>query len=129
VIWFGGAAALIAMIAWYVSTRDWRAGAVLLAYGAGWLPWFYFAIFNHRTMFLFYALPMVPFMILAIVLACGLMIGRGDARPSRRVVGTVFAGGFVLLALVNFWWLYPILSAQIVPYDVWHARMLFPSWI
>jgi dolichyl-phosphate-mannose-protein mannosyltransferase len=129
VIWFGGTAALIAMIAWYVSTRDWRAGAVLLAYGAGWLPWFYFAIVNHRTMFLFYALPMVPFMILAIVLACGLMIGRGDAKPSRRVVGSVFAGGFVLLALVNFWWLYPILSAQIVPYDVWHARMLFPSWI
>ncbi|WP_271223730.1 dolichyl-phosphate-mannose--protein mannosyltransferase, partial [Streptosporangium carneum] len=37
IIWYGGLVALVAMIAWYVATRDWRAGAVLLAYAAGWL--------------------------------------------------------------------------------------------
>ncbi|OPG14230.1 phospholipid carrier-dependent glycosyltransferase [Microbispora sp. GKU 823] len=130
VIWYAGLLALIGMIAWYVATRDWRGGAVLLGYAAGWLPWFYFAIANNRTMFMFYAMPMVPFMILALVLACGLIIGREDpARPNRRVVGTAVVGAFVLLALVNFGWLYPVIAAESIPYDSWHARMLFNSWI
>jgi dolichyl-phosphate-mannose-protein mannosyltransferase len=118
------------MIAWYVSHRDWRAGAALLGYAAGWLPWFYFSIADHRTMFLFYAIPMVPFMVLAIVLALGLIIGRADAaRPTRRIVGAAVAGAFVLLALVNFGWLYPVLAGQVIPYDAWYARMLFKTWI
>lgn len=129
VIWFGAIVALIAMIAWYVATRDWRAGAVLLAYVTGWLPWFYFAFADHRTMFLFYALPMVPFMVLAIVLGCGLIIGRLNSSPQRRALGAAFVGAFALLALVNFWWLTPVLSAQHVPYEVWFSRMLYKSWI
>ncbi|WP_327048028.1 dolichyl-phosphate-mannose--protein mannosyltransferase [Microbispora sp. NBC_01189] len=130
IIWFAGLLALIAMIAWYVATRDWRAGSVLLGYAAGWLPWFYFSISDNRTMFAFYAMPMVPFMILAIVLGCGLIMGRADpARPNRRVVGTAVVGAFVLLSLVNFGWLYPVIAAEVIPYDSWHARMLFNSWI
>ncbi|WP_182908132.1 phospholipid carrier-dependent glycosyltransferase [Microbispora sp. H13382] len=130
IIWFAGAIALIGMIAWYVATRDWRAGAVLLGYAAGWLPWFYFAIADNRTMFMFYAMPMVPFMILALVLVCGLIIGReSPARPNRRVVGSAVVGAFVLLALVNFGWLYPVIAAEVIPYDSWHARMLFDRWI
>lgn len=129
VIWYGGLIAILAMVAWYVSTRDWRGGAVLLGYLAGWLPWFYFAIADNRTMFLFYALPMVPFMVLAIVLVFGLIIGPRDGEPRRRTAGAVAAGAFALLALVNFGWLYPILAAEPIPYEAWHARMLFRSWI
>ncbi|WP_043654039.1 phospholipid carrier-dependent glycosyltransferase [Streptosporangium roseum] len=130
VIWYGGLAALIAMIAWYVATRDWRAGAVLLSYAAGWLPWFYWAIADNRTMFLFYAIPMVPFMILAIVLAAGLIIGPVNAAPRRRIVGASIVGAFTLLSLINFWWLYPVLTAEIIPYAEWHSRMLFKKgWV
>ncbi|MFI6508716.1 dolichyl-phosphate-mannose--protein mannosyltransferase [Streptosporangium sp. NPDC050855] len=130
VIWYGGLAALIAMIAWYVATRDWRAGAVLLAYAAGWLPWFYWAIADNRTMFLFYAIPMVPFMILAIVLAAGLILGPLSATPVRRMVGAAVVGAFTLLALVNFWWLYPVLTGELIPYAEWSSRMLFKKgWI
>ncbi|MFJ2028762.1 dolichyl-phosphate-mannose--protein mannosyltransferase [Streptosporangium sp. NPDC087985] len=130
VIWYGGLAALIAMIAWYVATRDWRAGAVLLSYAAGWLPWFYWAIADNRTMFLFYAIPMVPFMILALTLAAGLVIGPVDAPPRRRIVGASIVGAFTLLALINFWWLYPVLTAEIIPNAEWHARMMFKKgWI
>ncbi|MET8387028.1 phospholipid carrier-dependent glycosyltransferase, partial [Streptosporangium canum] len=128
VIWYGGLAALIAMIAWYVATRDWRAGAVLLGYAAGWLPWFYWAIADNRTMYLFYMIPMVPFMILAIVLAAGLVIGKADAAPNRRAVGAAFAGAFMILALINFAWLHPVLVAEVIPHAQWWARMLFPRW-
>ncbi|MEW9554161.1 dolichyl-phosphate-mannose--protein mannosyltransferase [Nonomuraea sp. NPDC050783] len=135
VIWFGALAALVALIAYYVSSRDWRAGAVLLAYAMGWLPWFYFAIADNRTMFLFYAIPMVPFMVLAITLCAGLIIGPAQptargSMPVRRTVGAAVVGAFALLALINFWWLYPILSAEVIPYTEWKARMLFEKrWI
>ncbi|MFI6296018.1 dolichyl-phosphate-mannose--protein mannosyltransferase [Nonomuraea sp. NPDC050790] len=134
VIWFGALAALVALIAWYVASRDWRAGAVLLAYAVGWLPWFYYAIADNRTMFLFYAIPMVPFMVLAITLCAGLLIGPaappGGPLPMRRTVGAAAVGAFALLALVNFWWLHPILTADVIPYAEWKARMLFDNrWI
>ncbi len=130
IIWYAGLAALIAMIAWYVATRDWRAGAVLLGYAAGWLPWFYFAWADNRTMFLFYAIPMVPFMILGIALAAGLIIGPASAPAQRRRAGAIAVGVFALLALVNFWWLYPVLSAELLPYQDWYDRMLFKQgWI
>ncbi|WP_093171133.1 dolichyl-phosphate-mannose--protein mannosyltransferase [Sinosporangium album] len=130
VIWYAGAAALVAMIAWYVATRDWRAGAVLLAYGVGWLPWFYFAIADNRTMFLFYMIPVVPFMILALVLAAGLIIGPSAAPPRRRVLGAAAVGALALLALINFWYLHPVLTAETIAYDEWYARMLLKgNWI
>ncbi|WP_214104432.1 dolichyl-phosphate-mannose--protein mannosyltransferase [Acrocarpospora catenulata] len=128
VIWYGGLLALIAMVAWYTAVRDWRAGAVLLGYAVGWLPWFYFALADNRTMFQFYALPMVPFMILALVLAGGLLIGRADAPPGRRAVGAAVVGLFALCALLNFWWLHPVLTAEPIPYEDWWRRMLLRSW-
>ncbi|MET8052821.1 phospholipid carrier-dependent glycosyltransferase, partial [Streptosporangium sp. NPDC005286] len=128
VIWYGGLAALIAMIAWYVATRDWRAGALLLGYAAGWLPWFYYALADNRTMYLFYAITMVPFMILALTMVAGLIIGRADAAPNRRALGAAVVGAFTLLALVNFWWLYPVLAAEVIPHSQWWSRMLFRSW-
>ncbi|MBB4700702.1 dolichyl-phosphate-mannose--protein O-mannosyl transferase [Sphaerisporangium siamense] len=129
VIWYGALIALIGLIAWYVATRDWRAGAVLLAYAVGWLPWFYYAIADNRTMFLFYTAPMLPFMAIALALAAGLLIGPAGARPNRRLLGAALSGAFVLVALINFWWLYPVISAEIIPYDDWHRRMLFDRWI
>ncbi|MBB4700704.1 dolichyl-phosphate-mannose--protein O-mannosyl transferase [Sphaerisporangium siamense] len=129
VIWYGALIALIGLIAWYVATRDWRAGAVLLAYAVGWLPWFYYAIADKRTMFLFYMAPMLPFMAIALALGAGLLIGRASPQSSRRVLGAAVVGSFTLLALINFWWLYPVITAEDIPYDDWHRRMFFPSWI
>ncbi|MCW2880908.1 MAG: Dolichyl-phosphate-mannose--protein O-mannosyl transferase-like protein, partial [Sphaerisporangium sp.] len=129
VIWYGAVIALIALIAWYVASRDWRAGAVLLAYAVGWLPWFYYAISDHRTMFLFYTAPMLPFMVLALTLAAGLLIGPARGDTTRRAVGAAVVGAFMLLAVVNFGWLYPVLSAELIPFDDWNRRMLFRGWI
>jgi dolichyl-phosphate-mannose--protein O-mannosyl transferase len=68
-------------------------------------------------------------MILAIVLALGLVIGPESLPGPRRVVGAVIAGGFVLAVIVNFWYLYPVLAAKNIPYDDWHSRMWLNSWI
>jgi dolichyl-phosphate-mannose--protein O-mannosyl transferase len=128
IIWYGGLVALLTMIVWYVATRDWRAGAVLASYAFGWLPWFYYAISDNRTMYLFYAITMTPFMILALTLTAGLIIGRAGAAPNRRALGAAVVGAFTLLALINLGWLYPVLVAEVIPHSQWWTRMLFRSW-
>ncbi|GAB3484160.1 dolichyl-phosphate-mannose--protein mannosyltransferase [Nocardiopsis coralliicola] len=130
VIWWIGIIALVAMAGWWLIYRDWRAGAVLLAIAAGWLPLF---AYPDRTMFVFYALPFLPFLVLAIVLMLGLAMGDGESGrnylPGRRIVGGIAFGVVLLLSIANFAFLYPVLSAENIPYDAWHQRMWFDTWI
>ncbi len=127
-IWWVSIITLFVMAGWWLLQRDWRAGAILVGFLAGWVPWFYFGL-NHRTMFLFYSTPMLPFMVLSIVLVLGLVMGNADALPFRRVFGAAAAGAYLLVVLANFYYLYPVLAGQIIPYDAWHHRMWFNSWI
>ncbi|MFD0470059.1 dolichyl-phosphate-mannose--protein mannosyltransferase [Nonomuraea thailandensis] len=128
-LWYAAALALLGLVAWYVSARDWRAGATLLGFAAGWLPWFYYAIADNRTMYLFYMIPVVPFMVLALVLMAGLVIGRQDAPATRRATGAAVVGAFALVVLINFWWLQPVLTAETITQTQWWARMLMSSWV
>jgi dolichyl-phosphate-mannose-protein mannosyltransferase len=127
-IWWVSITTLLVMAGWWLAQRDWRAGVTLAGFLAGWAPWFYFGL-HHRTMFLFYATPMLPFMVLSIVLVLGLIIGPARAPQGRRLFGAALAGTYVLIALANFLFLYPILTGQVIPYDSWHLRMWFDSWI
>jgi dolichyl-phosphate-mannose--protein O-mannosyl transferase len=78
-------------------------------------------------MFLFYALPSVPFLCLGIALVVGWAIGH--AGTTRRVVASVAAGVYTSLVVVNFAYLYPVLAAVTIPYQEWYHRMWFHSWI
>jgi dolichyl-phosphate-mannose--protein O-mannosyl transferase len=130
-LWWGALVALVITVGIWLVLRDWRAGAVLLGFLAGWLPWFPSAL-GDRTMFLFYATPMLPFMVLAIVLVLGYLIGpagQGVPPGARRVIGASVAGTFVLVVLANFAYFYPVLAAKIMTYDDWHARIWFRNWI
>jgi dolichyl-phosphate-mannose--protein O-mannosyl transferase len=128
-LWYAALLALAGTVVLYARRRDWRAGAVLLAYAVGWLPWFYYALADDRTMYLFYMIPVVPFMVLAIVLAAGLVLGRADATPGRRALGAGVVGAFALVVLIDFWWLQPVLTAETITQAQWWARMLMRSWV
>ncbi|PSK98386.1 dolichyl-phosphate-mannose-protein mannosyltransferase [Murinocardiopsis flavida] len=129
-VWWLSIIALIVMLSWWMTYRDWRAGAALLGVAAGILPWF---AYPERTMFVFYALPVVPFLAIAIVLALGLAMGSevGDPRyaPWTRVAGGVLYGVVLLLIIANFAYFYPILSAEVVPHEQWAKRMWAETWI
>jgi dolichyl-phosphate-mannose--protein O-mannosyl transferase len=129
VIWWGSILALLFCLGWWLSRRDWRAGAVLVGVAAGWLPWFWFALHDHRTEYYFYAIAFLPFMVIAITLCLGLIMGPVTAPAGRRALGAVGVGAYLLLVLANFAFMYPVLAAQVLPYDFWHQRMLFNSWI
>lgn len=128
-IWWISIAALLFCLLWWIARRDWRAGAILISVAAGWLPWFWFSWHDHRTEFYFYSIIFLPFMVLAITLCLGLITGPVRAAASRRAVGTAISGLYMLVVLANFAFLYPILTAEVLPYALWHQRMWFGSWI
>jgi dolichyl-phosphate-mannose-protein mannosyltransferase len=124
-IWWASILALIWLLWRLVSRRDWRAWGILIGFAAGYLVWF---VFPDRTMFLFYALAFVPFLCLALTYCLGDILG-----PQRRPVGawpvvrTVVAGLYLVVVTVNFFFMYPVLSAQTIPYSQWQARIWFAS--
>jgi len=126
ILWWGAIVALLVCLGWWLTRRDWRAGAVLVGVAAGWLPWFAYA---KRTQFYFYSVAFVPFLVLAVVLCLGLIMGSAKASPARRAVGASLAGAFVLAVLLNFAYLYPVLTAQAIPYASWLSRMWYHGWI
>src|SRR5215470_8072791 len=115
-IWWAGAAALLVCLAWWLTRRDWRAGAVLLGVVAGWLPWLWFFWHDNRTEFYYYAVAFDPFLVIAITLCLGLILGPAWAGPNRRVAGAAVAGGYLLAVVANFYYLYPVLAGpDVVP--------------
>ncbi len=62
-----------------IGRLDWRYAAVLVAYGAGYLPWF---TNLDRQMYFFYATPLAPFLVIGITLVLGDVLGR---EPGVRV--------------------------------------------
>ncbi|HEY3904866.1 MAG TPA: phospholipid carrier-dependent glycosyltransferase [Streptosporangiaceae bacterium] len=128
-IWWASMAAIVFCLVWWIARRDWRAGTVLVGVAAGWLPWWWFAWHDNRTEYYFYAVAFLPFLVIAITLCLGLIIGPVDATPGRRAVGAVIVGAYMLLVLANFAFMYPVLTAQVLPYEFWRQRMWFSSWI
>ncbi len=131
-LWWAASAALVYMLWRWAAVRDWRAGAVLAGVGAGWLPWFRY---DDRPLFYFYAISFLPFLILGLTMALGAMIGPGlppdaaKAQRRRRQIGSWAAGALVVLIVVNFFYLYPVLTADTLPRGEWMDRMWFRSWI
>jgi dolichyl-phosphate-mannose-protein mannosyltransferase len=125
-IWWVSIPAMLFCLGWWLTRRDWRAGSSLLAVAAGWLPWF---LFLERTKFSYYALEFLPFLVLCITLCLGLIIGPAGASLQRRAIGAAIAGTYVLAVLILFWYFYPILAGQIIPYSSWFAHMWYHGWI
>ena len=131
-IWWAGAAAILVALFWLVRYRDWRAGAVLSGIVAGWLPWF---AYMDRTIFTFYTIAFVPWVVLTLVYVLGLLVGPpvgddGTARDRRARRWTVAAVGvFVALVVAVGLYFYPVWVGFVIPYDQWHLRMWLPTWI
>lgn len=126
IIWWGGTVAIIVLVGVWLLGRDWRAGAVLAGLAGGWLPWFLYA---ERTIYTFYAVAFVPYVVLGLTMVLGMVLGRPGASSDRRLTGAALAGGYVLLAVVCFAFFYPVLSDTLIPHSAWVDRMWLPSWI
>ncbi len=93
-IWWGGALALLFAVVRWVGARDWRFGVAVVGTGSTWLPWL---MYDDRPIFIFYAVACLPFVVLALTLALGSIVGRSDVPSPRRTAGVVVAGSYVVL--------------------------------
>ena len=126
IIWWAATAAFLHQAWRWLTKRDWRSGVVVLAVLAAWLPWLGF---QGRTIFTFYSVVMIPFLAMALAMSLGTVLGRSDASPARRTVGAAAVGSVVLLAVAASWFFYLIWTGQVLPYDAWHLRMWFDTWV
>jgi len=121
-IWVFATAALLYLAYRYLRTRERVIGLVLLGVGALYLPWL---LIPERTVFQFYAVSFLPWMILGLVLVMQILYRAiGNTKLARGLV----IGFFVLATLVSIFFL-PVNIGLVVPYDQWQLRMWLPSWI
>ena len=124
IIWWAAVLAVPYQLWRWIAAKDWRSGAVIVGIAAGWLPWM---LYLDRTIFTFYTVVYVPFVVMAVTLTLG-AIARG-LRNRPRWVPALLIGGYVLAVVMAAWWFYPIWSAEVITYDAWRARMWLPTWI
>ena len=121
-IWVFATAALLYLAYRYLRTRERVIGLVLLGVGALYLPWL---LIPERTVFQFYAVSFLPWMILGLVLVMQILYRAiGNTKLAKALV----IGFFVLATLVSIFFL-PVNIGLVVPFDQWQLRMWFPSWI
>ena len=82
-IWWAAFVAVFVVVAYVALKHDWRGWVVLAGYIGLYLPWF---MYWDRTIFTFYTVAFVPFVVLALTVALGWGIGLLDGD------GVVMAG-------------------------------------
>ena len=119
----------LAILAWgmwqFLVRRDWRYATVLTAYGAALLPWF---LTLDRQMYYFYAVALAPFLVMALALTLGDIIGKASNSDERRSTGLLAVSLYIGLVIANFVWLWPILTAAPISASNWDLQQWLPSW-
>ncbi|MDR1834033.1 MAG: phospholipid carrier-dependent glycosyltransferase [Propionibacteriaceae bacterium] len=123
-LWWACALALVLGFVWWIGDRDWRFGVGVLAAAASYVPWW---IYSGRPTFSFYTITMIPFMCIELALCLALLLG--PKRGPNRVLRGAAVGAFVGLVALNFAFIYPILTDEVLPRWQWLLRIWFPTWI
>lgn len=130
VIWWTAIPVLIALVIVALVLKrwrwDWRIFSPLAIVAVGWLPWF---AYPERTQFYFYALPYLPFMVLLLAAGVKILLPDQDSTTAYRVLSWSVVGLWLIAVLAVAAYFWPIWSAQVIPYESWHHRMWFQSWI
>ncbi|WP_460850713.1 dolichyl-phosphate-mannose--protein mannosyltransferase [Nocardioides montaniterrae] len=126
VIWWGGCLALLFAVAMWIGARDWRFGVAVVGTLSTWLPWL---MYDDRPIFIFYAINTLPFVVLALTLTIGHLIGPSRAPSARRTTGVVVGGAYVILAVVCFAVFWPVYTNQLLTHSAWLHRIWFARWV
>ncbi|MCD2171291.1 phospholipid carrier-dependent glycosyltransferase [Microbacterium sp. JC 701] len=124
IIWWAGIAASVFLLVRFVMVRDWRYALVLTGLAATYVPWL---LYPERTIFQFYTVAMLPFLVIALTFA--LREIASPARAASRVTGQV--GVLVFLGfcvVVSAFW-YPVWAGLPVSYEFWRLHNWLPTWI
>ncbi len=117
-LWWSAIIAVAITIGFYINTSNRSAEIALAGFAGTYLPWF---IFQDRTMFYFYSITTLPFLILALVYCFDLLL---KYRDYQRVIVL-----FIIAVAINFIYFLPVYLGIEIPYSQWLHRMWLPSWI
>ena len=123
-LWWAAAAAVCFALYLWVVKRDWRYGLPLVAIAGTWLPWFQYA---GRPLFFFYAIMIVPFTVTILAMVLGRILG--PAASPRRRLRAMIVGSVVGVVILNFAFIYPVLTGALMTRPAWLMRMWLGTWI
>ena len=120
IVWWSSIPALIFTAYRWVRRRDWRGpeGVILAGFFVTYAPWL-IQNTDRSALFIFYLLPTVPFMMLALGYAA---VSIGRSWEARAAVGL-----FAALAIAYFAYFYPVLAQAPISYEEFRRRILFES--
>ena len=117
-LWWSAVIAVAITLGFYLKTVNKSAEIVLAGFAGTYLPWFFF---QDRTMFYFYSITTLPFLILALIYCFDLLLKYGNYQ---RVITL-----FIFIVAINFIYFLPVYLGIDIPYSQWLNRMWLPSWI
>ena len=118
VLWWAGVFAIAVTAGLFIVSKDRIAAFILAGITGTYLPWF---LIQGRTMFYFYAISILPFLILALIYTFNWTLKYKDYRK--------YIGTFIIVVAINFIYFLPIFLGIQMPYSDWLDRMWLPSWI
>lgn len=131
-IWYGGVAAAVFLIVLLV--RGWirrqpagaEVGIPLVGLAVTYLPWL---MFPERTIFQFYTVVMVPFLVIALALTLRTIAGRREDPLHRRQSGERTVLIFLAFVVAVSIFFYPVWTGMSVPYEFWLVHNWLPGWV
>jgi dolichyl-phosphate-mannose-protein mannosyltransferase len=131
-IWYGGVAAAVYLLYRFVrgliqrKAMPWVYGIPLVGLAVTYVPWL---LVPERTIFQFYTVAMMPFLVLALALALRDLAGHRRDPLHRRQAGERTVMVFLILALLASAFFYPIWTGMNVPYNFWLIHNWMPGWV
>lgn len=99
---------------------------ILTGFAAGYLPWL---LYLGRTVFQFYTIAFEPFLMLALTVVIGMLLGSSRDPQARRVAGLRVVGTFLVLCVVLSVFFMPIWTGAEIPRWYMTMHFWFPSWV
>lgn len=124
-IWLAATAALGYLAYLLIRHRNWRAGLILMGMAAGYLPWL---LYLNRTVFQFYTIAFEPYMILALTMAIGAILGTRDDPPERRRSGIAVVLIFLVAATAISVFFWPLWTGMQLDFELLKAHWWLPTW-
>lgn len=125
-IWWAGTVALGYAVYRVIRYRDMLAITMSLGAFAAWIPWL---PYSYRTIFTFYTIAMVPFVVLTLVWALKHIAQPDRLRRAWSRRGTIAVVAFIGGVLVISGLFAPLWLGTPIPFAYWQAHMWLPSWI
>lgn len=131
-IWYAGVAAAVFLL--YLLVRGWvlrqpvgpEISVPLVGLAATYIPWL---LFPERTIFQFYTVVMVPFLVIALALTLRIIAGRREDPLYRRQSGERTVLIFLVFVVLVSAFFYPLWAGISVPYDFWRLHNWLPGWV